>query len=70
MAKTEIMNWKDVATRLEDKARRVLAGGYDPETEPGENDAWVADLYSAAAKIHKGEQALLTAQEHEEIDSL
>lgn len=61
---------KATASRLEDKARRVLAGGYDPQTEPGENDAWAADLLSAAAKMHRGEQRLLTAQEHEEIDSL
>ena len=70
MTKAEKKRWHGIARELEDKARRVLDGGYGPDTEPGESDAWAADLFSAAAKIHKGEQKLLTHQEREEIDSL
>ncbi len=70
MTKTERERWQGIAGQLEEKARRVLTGLYDLDNRPGENDAWAADLYSAAAKIRKHKHGLLTVQEREEIQCL
>ena len=51
LTKMSLRQRRSLVDRLRMEAEDILAGGYDPEDVPGDNNLWAGDLLLAAGKI-------------------